>query len=62
LSGYGNRRVGMAYLINCECGAQVRAEDEDSLVNRVERHVADTHPELKGKMTRDDIMAMAEQV
>jgi hypothetical protein len=52
----------MAYLINCECGAQVRAENEDSLVNQVERHVADTHPELKGKMTRDDIMAMAEQV
>jgi hypothetical protein len=62
LSGYGNRRVDMAYLINCECGAQVRSDNEDSLVLQVEQHVADTHPELKGKMTRDDIMAMAEQV
>jgi hypothetical protein len=31
-------------------------------VLQVERHVNDTHPELKGKMTRDDILAMAEQV
>jgi predicted small metal-binding protein len=52
----------MAYLINCECGAQVRADNEDSLVRQVEQHVSDTHPDLKGKMTRDDIMAMAEQV
>ena len=52
----------MAYLINCECGAQVRADNEDSLVLQIEQHVAETHPELKGKMTRDDILAMAEQV
>jgi hypothetical protein len=52
----------MAYLINCECGAQIRAEKEDSLVLQVEQHVAVTHPELKGKMTRDDILAMAEPV
>ena len=51
----------MAYLINCECGAQVRAEDEGSLVSKVEQHVADAHPELQGKMSRDDILAMAEQ-
>jgi hypothetical protein len=51
----------MAYLVNCECGAKVRADDEDSLVSQVERHVADAHPELQGKMTRDDILAMAEQ-
>ena len=51
----------MSYLINCECGATVRAENEDSLVSQVEKHVADAHPELQGKMTRDDILAMAEQ-
>ena len=52
----------MSYLINCECGATVRAEEEDSLVSQVEQHVSDAHPELQGKMTRDDILAMAEQV
>ncbi|MFP5299051.1 MAG: DUF1059 domain-containing protein [Actinomycetota bacterium] len=52
----------MSYLINCECGAVVRADNEDSLVSQVEGHVAEAHPELQGKMTRDDILAMAERV
>jgi predicted small metal-binding protein len=52
----------MTYLIKCECGAQIRADNEDSLVLRVEEHVAEVHPQLRGKMTRDDILAMAEQV
>jgi predicted small metal-binding protein len=51
----------MGYLINCECGAQIRADSEESLVLQVERHVAEAHPALKGKMTREDILAMAEQ-
>jgi predicted small metal-binding protein len=51
----------MSYVINCECGATVRAENEDSLVSQVEQHVADAHPELLGKMTRDDILAMSQQ-
>jgi len=51
----------MSYVINCECGATVRAENEDSLVSQVEAHVADAHPELQGKMTRDDILAMSQQ-
>ena len=51
----------MSYVINCECGATVKADDEDSLVSQVQAHVAQAHPELQGKMTRDDIVAMAEQ-
>lgn len=51
----------MSYVINCECGATVRADDEDSLVSQVENHVAEVHPELQGKMSRDDILAMAER-
>jgi hypothetical protein len=51
----------MSYLINCECAATIRAEDEDSLVSQFESHVAEVHPELQGKMTRDDIFAMAER-
>lgn len=51
----------MSYVINCECGSTVRAEDEDSLVSQVESHVDEVHPELRGKMSRDDILAMAER-
>ena len=52
----------MAKVINCECGEVVRAETDEELVGRVEQHVDAAHPELVGKLSRDDIMAMAEEV
>jgi predicted small metal-binding protein len=52
----------MAKLVNCECGEVVRADGEDELVQKVDRHVAEKHPELIGKLSRDDVLAMAEEV
>jgi hypothetical protein len=40
-------------------GVVVRGADEDELVANVQRHVAEAHPDLIGKLTRDDILAMA---
>jgi predicted small metal-binding protein len=51
----------MSKVINCECGEVVRAEDDDELVAKVERHVGDAHPELVGKLGREDILGMAEE-
>lgn len=51
----------MGKVINCECGATVTAESDDELVTQVESHVASTHPDLVGTMSRDDILAMAEE-
>ena len=51
----------MSSIINCECGEVITAESEDELVQKVEHHVGEAHPELSGKMSRDDILAMAEQ-
>lgn len=51
----------MSKVINCECGAVVRAESDEDLVLQVERHVDESHPELVGKLSRDDILAMAEE-
>ena len=48
-------------VINCECGQTVRAESDDELVAKVEGHVQQDHPELVGKLGRDDILAMAEE-
>jgi len=48
-------------VVNCECGQTVRAEDEDELVAKVEAHVNSDHPELVGKLTRQDIIAMSEE-
>ena len=51
----------MSKVINCECGEVVRAASDDELVQEVERHVDRAHPELVGKMSRDDILGMAEE-
>ena len=51
----------MSKVINCECGEVVRAENDDDLVRKVERHVEESHPELVGKMSRDDVLGMAEE-
>ena len=50
-----------AKVINCECGSVVRAGSDDELVEKVEQHVGEAHPELVGKMSREDILAMAEE-
>ena len=50
----------MAKLINCECGQIVRGDTDDELVENVEEHVRTDHPDLVGKMSREDIIAMAE--
>jgi predicted small metal-binding protein len=48
--------------VNCECGEVVRADDEEDLVEKVGVHVAEKHPDLVGKLSRDDVLAMAEEV
>jgi len=49
----------MAKVVHCACGADVRAESDDELVARVEEHVQAEHPELVGKMSREQILGMA---
>jgi hypothetical protein len=51
----------MGKVINCECGEVVRAESDDDLVAKVEAHVGQAHPELVGKLSREDILGMAEE-
>ncbi len=51
----------MDKVINCECGEVVRAESDEELVSKVEAHVGQAHPEMVGKLSRDDILAMAEE-
>jgi hypothetical protein len=51
----------MGKLINCECGQVVRGETDDELVAAAEAHIGRDHPELVGKVTRDDLLGMAEE-
>ena len=51
----------MAKLINCECGQVVRGATDDELVANAQAHIDRDHPELVGKVSRDDLLAMAEE-
>ena len=51
----------MGKLINCECGQVVRGRTDDELVAAASEHVQRDHPELVGKLTRADILAMSEE-
>jgi hypothetical protein len=51
----------MTKVFECERdGEVIPGENDDELIANVERHVADAHPDLVGKLSRADILAMAE--
>jgi predicted small metal-binding protein len=52
----------MAYVLTCDCGYVARGETEDELVDETNRHIEEVHPDLVGKITRDDLLAMAEEI
>ena len=51
----------MAMQVNCPCGEVVRGNSDDELVANVESHVQDKHPDMVGKMSRDQILGMASE-
>lgn len=51
----------MGWVVNCECGESVRADDEDGVIAGVSQHVEVKHPEMVGTMSTEDILAMAER-
>jgi predicted small metal-binding protein len=51
----------MSKTLSCECGFSVRADSDDELVEKVEAHMAEVHPDLVGHVTREEILAMAEE-
>ena len=51
----------MAKVVNCECGYIVRGKDDEELLDKVEKHIAEQHPDLVGTITREDMLSMAEE-
>lgn len=47
--------------INCVCGKVVKGEDDDELWEKAQAHLRTDHPELVGKVSREDILAQAEE-
>jgi predicted small metal-binding protein len=52
----------MAKVIKCQDGFLVRGASDDELVANAEVHLRDVHPELVGTVSRDQFLAMAEEL
>ncbi|MEA2309572.1 MAG: hypothetical protein QOI65_1858 [Thermoleophilaceae bacterium] len=46
-------------VVHCECGTDVQGESDDELVAAVEAHVQEKHPDMVGKIGREQILEMA---
>ena len=51
----------MSMLIRCDCGYVVRGETEEELLAAAREHIRDAHPNQVGKISDDDLLAMAEE-
>jgi predicted small metal-binding protein len=51
----------MSKIINCECGQVIRASDDQDLVAKVDDHIKSDHPDLIGRLSREDVLNMAEE-
>jgi hypothetical protein len=48
--------------INCVCGSVVEGDDDDELWENAQQHLRADHPDLVGKVSREDILAQAEEI
>lgn len=48
--------------IPCVCGHVVRGEDDDELWKNAQEHMREDHPDLAGKVSREDLLAQAEEI
>ena len=51
----------MAKVIRCQCGFLGRGETVEEAATVIEAHMRSDHPELVGKVTHEDLTAMAEE-
>jgi hypothetical protein len=49
----------MAKAITCQCGEVIKGETDDELISAAEAHMQAKHPNLVGKLSRDQLLAMA---
>jgi predicted small metal-binding protein len=55
------RGAAMAKVIRCECGYVARGDDDEALLVDAMRHIDSNHVELAGQLSREDLLAMAEE-
>ena len=47
--------------INCVCGKVVEGKDDDELWAEAQAHLGTDHPDLVDRVSREDILAQAEE-
>jgi predicted small metal-binding protein len=55
-------RLAMALMITCMCGYVIQGGNDDELWKNAQDHMGVLHPELVGNVTREDLVAQAEQL
>ena len=50
----------MAKRIKCTCGKIVRGENDEELLANADEHIRTDHPDMVGKISHEDLLAMAE--
>jgi hypothetical protein len=48
--------------ITCVCGQVLEGKDDDELWAKAQAHLAAVHPALAGRVSREDVLARAEEV
>jgi len=48
--------------IDCVCGVVLEADDDDELWEKAQEHLRADHVDLVGRVSREDIVAQAEEV
>jgi predicted small metal-binding protein len=51
----------MAWVINCDCGYVAKAETQEDLLQDAEQHIQNDHPDMVGKVSREDLLAQAKE-
>lgn len=51
----------MAYVYSCDCGYVARGETAEEFIADVEAHVDQVHPDMVGKLSREEVLALAEE-
>ena len=46
--------------VHCPCGEVFEAETDDELVEKVQQHVREDHPELETEYTREKMLSIAD--
>ncbi len=52
----------MALQVTCLCGYVFRAVTPEEMWELAQAHISGSHPDMVGKVTREDILAQAELV